>query len=59
MITNRLKTYFQEAHKHIELIEESLEVLNPKIPIEDYNSLNQLERFALNALILDFQSYKI
>ena len=24
MITNRLKTYFQEAHKHIELIEDSL-----------------------------------
>jgi hypothetical protein len=54
MITNRLKNYFQEAHKHIELIEESLEVLNPKIPIEDYNSLNQLERFALNALIFRF-----
>ena len=54
MITNRLKTYFQEAHKHVELIEESLEVLNPKIPIEDYNSLNQLERFALNALIFRF-----
>jgi hypothetical protein len=54
MITNRLKTYFQEAYKHIELIEESLEVLNPKIPIEDYNSLNQLERFALNALIFRF-----
>ena len=27
MITNRLKTYFQEAHKHIELIEEADEVL--------------------------------
>jgi len=54
MITNRLKTYFQEAHKHIELIEDSLSIFFYKIPIEDYNSLNQLERFALNALIFRF-----
>ena len=50
----RLETYFNEAHKHIELITESIEVLNPKIPIQDYDSLNQLERFALNALIFRF-----
>ena len=50
----RLNTYFKEAKKHIELIDESLEVLKPKTPIEDYDSLSQLERFALNALIFRF-----
>ena len=50
----RLVHYFDEAQRHIALISESLEVLEPKIPIEEYESLNQLERFALNALIFRF-----
>ncbi len=54
MTKTRLKTYFKEAKKHIDLIEESLEVLKAQTPIEDYDSLNQLERFALNALIFRF-----
>ena len=54
MLTKRLNNYFNEAQKHIDLIDESLEVLEPKIPIENYESLNQLERFALNALIFRF-----
>jgi len=52
MLAKRLETYFTEASKHIELIEESLEVL--KTPIVDYESLSQLEKFALNALIFRF-----
>ena len=43
LLTKRLNTYFKEAKKHIELIDESLEVLKPKTPIEDYDSLSQLE----------------
>ncbi len=54
MLKKRLTNYFKEAKKHIELIEESLKVLEPKIPIDSYETLNQLERFALNALIFRF-----
>jgi hypothetical protein len=54
MLRKRLETYFEESHKHIELIEESLSVLEPVRPIRDYDSLGQLERFALNALIFRF-----
>ncbi len=50
----RLVAYFIEAKKHIALIDESLEVLEQKIPIKEYEALNQLERFALNALIFRF-----
>ncbi len=50
----RLVSYFIEAQKHIALITESLEVLEPNIPIKEYETLNQLERFALNALIFRF-----
>ena len=50
----RLVAYFIEAQKHIALINESLEVLEQKIPIKEYEALNQLERFALNALIFRF-----
>ncbi len=54
MYKKRLNSYFIETQKHIELIEESLDVLEKKVPIKDYGSLNQLERFALNALIFRF-----
>jgi len=50
----RLALYFYEAHKHIDLIDESREVLRHRMPIGSYESLNQLERFALNALIFRF-----
>ena len=50
----RLVSYFIEAQKHIALISESLDVLKPKIPIGTYETLSQLERFALNALIFRF-----
>ena len=50
----RLNTYFTEAQKHIDLIEESLSVLESQLPIQNYESLNQLQRFALNALIFRF-----
>jgi len=52
MTDKRLITYFQESKKHIDLIEESLDVL--KLPITDYENLTQLQRFALNALIFRF-----
>jgi len=52
MTDKRLITYFQESKKYIDLIEESLDVL--KLPITDYESLTQLQRFALNALIFRF-----
>ena len=54
MTSTRLTTYFTEANKHIELIDESLNVLKPLLPIKEYEKLNQLQRFALNALIFRF-----
>jgi uncharacterized protein with HEPN domain len=48
----KLTTYFQEATKHITLIEESLEEL--KTPIQEYETLSRIEKFALNALIFRF-----
>ncbi|MEN4054078.1 hypothetical protein [Sulfurimonas sp. NWX79] len=54
MIQIKLKTYFIEANKHIALIIESLDVLTPLLPVKDYAELNQLQRFALNALIFRF-----
>jgi len=54
MIQTKLKTYFLEMNKHIELIIESLDVLTPLLPVKEYEELNQLQRFALNALIFRF-----
>ena len=54
MTGQRLQLYFTEATKHIELIEESLDVLQKALPIQNYDSLTQLQRFALNALIFRF-----
>ncbi len=48
----KLTTYFQEASKHITLIEESLEEL--KTPLKEYEALSRIEKFALNALIFRF-----
>ena len=54
MIEQRLELYFTEATKHIDLIDESLDVLQQILPLQDYEALNQLQRFALNALIFRF-----
>jgi len=54
MTQKRLNLYFQEAQKHIDLIEESLDVLKDTLPIKNYEELTQLQRFALNALIFRF-----
>jgi len=54
MTKQRLELYFIEATKHINLIEESLDVLQQALPIQNYDTLNQLQRFALNALIFRF-----
>ncbi len=48
----RLKNYFAEATKHIQLITEAKEVIT--LPIKDYNNLSSLEKFAINALIFRF-----
>ena len=48
----RLKNYFAEASKHIQLINEAKEVIT--LPIKDYNNLSSLEKFAINALIFRF-----
>jgi len=54
MTQKRLNLYFQEAQKHIDLIEESLDVLKDALPIKNYEELTQLQRFALNVLIFRF-----
>ena len=54
MLSVRLDTYFVEAQKHIDLIDESLEVLHKELPLREYDTLGQLERFALNALVFRF-----
>ncbi len=52
MLEKRLDAYFAEAKKHIELIEEAKSVIN--LPIQDYESLPNLEKFAINALVFRF-----
>ena len=50
----RLTKYFQETKAHIELINEALDVLKDMLPIKNYQELDNLEKFALNALIFRF-----
>lgn len=50
----RLSKYFHEADKHIELIEEALNFLQEKLPIDRYSMLTNTEKFALNALVFRF-----
>jgi len=52
MTKTKLKTYFLELNKHIELIDDSLEEL--QTPIKDYDTLPKIQKFALNALIFRF-----
>ena len=50
----RLERYFDEGHRHEDLIVETLDALKPHLPIRSYDALGSLERFALNALIFRF-----
>jgi len=52
MIEKRLGLYFLEAKKHIELIEDAKEVIT--LPISNYDNLQNIEKFAINALIFRF-----
>ncbi len=52
MNNRRLLIYFKEANKHKKQIIEAREELS--LPIENYDSLSKLERFALNTLIFRF-----
>jgi len=49
---NRVKKYLYEADRHIEHIVEAKDELT--LPIESYEKLSKLERFALNTLIFRF-----
>jgi hypothetical protein len=49
---NRVKKYLYEADRHIEHIIEAKDELT--LPIESYEKLSKLERFALNTLIFRF-----
>jgi hypothetical protein len=52
MLKKRLDLYFAEAQKHIELMEDAINVIN--LPIKNYEDLPNLEKFAINALVFRF-----
>ncbi|WP_297443773.1 hypothetical protein [Sulfurimonas sp.] len=52
LIEKRLDAYFTEAKKHIALIEEANSAIS--LPIQDYDTLPSLEKFAINALVFRF-----
>ena len=52
MQSKRLRAYFDEAHKHMELIHEASGVIT--LPITGYDTLPSIEKFAINALIFRF-----
>jgi hypothetical protein len=52
MFEKRLDVYFAEAKKHIELIKDAKDVI--VLPIENYEELPNLEKFAINALVFRF-----
>ena len=52
MFEKRLDVYFAEAKKHIELIEDAKDII--VLPIENYEELPNLEKFAINALVFRF-----
>lgn len=54
MPQNRLKTYFLETDKHIDLMRDAFEAIENILPISNYEELGNLEKFALNALIFRF-----
>jgi len=54
MLLNRLNSYFFEANKHIELMQDAFEVIEKVLPIDNYEKLGNLEKFAVNALIFRF-----
>lgn len=52
MVEKRLESYFAEAQKHIQLIQDAREVIT--LPIVDYEKLSKIEKFAINTLIFRF-----
>lgn len=52
MVEKRLESYFAEAQKHIQLIQDAREVIT--LPIVDYEKLSKMEKFAINTLIFRF-----
>lgn len=52
MVEKRLESYFSEAQKHIQLIQDAREVIT--LPIVDYEKLSKIEKFAINTLIFRF-----
>ncbi len=54
IVKERIEKYLYEASKHRELLLDTLDVLEKILPIEDYQKLDNLEKFALNTLIFRF-----
>ena len=54
MPQNRLKNYFLETNKHIDLMRDAFGAIENILPISNYEELGNLEKFALNALIFRF-----
>jgi hypothetical protein len=52
VIEERIERYLFESNRHIEHIESAKDELS--LPIKKYDSLNKLEKFALNTLIFRF-----
>ncbi len=52
MAQERFKAYLYEANRHKEHVLEARREL--KVPVEDYDSLPKMEKFALNTLIFRF-----
>ena len=52
MLRKRLDSYFAEAQKHIILMEDAKKVIT--LPIKNYDTLPDLEKFALNTLVFRF-----
>ena len=52
ILQERLDKYFYEANRHFEHIKEAKDELN--LPIKSYDTLNKMEKFALNTLIFRF-----
>ncbi len=54
MVRQRLQNYIDEGHRHTELLLETLDVVKNIEPSADYQTLPNLEKFALNTLIFRF-----
>ena len=54
MLQSRLDSYFLEANRHIELMQDAFKAIGRVLPINSYDELSDLEKFAINALIFRF-----